>query len=171
MDDDGTTSEELGLLNVYEFEEDGQTRHVVAFMEPVLAGAVGLSSHAVVGDYTPGADGQFDVETFVPNPEFIEAVGEFLNAQPANSPELQEGARGSIAQPLFLVDPRCTTSPDDDPEPEDVLGHFLVDEAGMIVPDSFTYNPQHAWFSIRSGVSGLLADRSFYEFLHPEAHP
>jgi hypothetical protein len=167
--DEPTTGEDLGLLNVFEFEEEGETRHVVAYMDPVLAGSVGLSSHAVVGDFTPGADGEFDPDTFAPNPEFLDSVAEFLNGQPEHSPELQAGARGSVGQPLFLVDPRCTTVADDDPEPEDVLGHFVVDETGTIVPDSFVYNPQHVWFSTRSGVSGLLSDRAFYEFLHPES--
>ena len=167
--DDQTTGDDLGLLNVYEFEEDGQTRHVVAYMEPVLAGSVGLMSHAVVGEFLPGPDGQFDPDTFTPNPEFVEAVAEFLNGQPEHSPELQAGASQSNGQPLFLVDPRCTTEPHEDPEPEDVLGHFMVDELGAILPNSFVYNPQHVWFSTRSGVSGLLSDRAFYDFLHHEA--
>ena len=161
--------QQLSLLNIYEFEEDGRTRNVVAFMDPVLAGSVGLWSGAFVGDFTPAPDGDFDPNTFFPNPEFIEGVTGFMNSQPGNLSQLEASARTMASEPLFLVDPRCEIEPHEEPEPEDVLGHFMVDTDGTIVPNSFIYNPKHVWFSRTLGVSGLLADRTFYEFLHPEA--
>lgn len=164
-------AERLALLNIYEVEgeEPGRTRHLVGFMDPVLAGAIGLSSHAMVGEFEPGADGQFDPDTFQVNPEFVEALIRFLNEQPARSPQLAEGAREIPGKKLYIVDPRATVDDDADPEPEDVLGWFTVSNAGTLEPDSFEYNAEHRWFSKTSGVSGLLMDRSFYAFLHPQA--
>ncbi|GIW88763.1 MAG: hypothetical protein KatS3mg108_3087 [Isosphaeraceae bacterium] len=163
---------ELPLLNVYEVEDEqrGGTRHLVGFMDPVLAGAIGLVSHAMVGEFTPGPSGDFDPGSFTVNPEFVDAVIRFMNLQPARSEPLRQGAREIPGERLYVVDPRADVAEDEDPEPEDVLGWYQVDQAGELVPDSFRYNAQHVWFSTRSGVSGLLMDRTFYEFIHPEAH-
>lgn len=160
---------DLPLLNIFEVETEEGTRHLVGFQDPVLAGAVGLASHAMVGEFTPKPDGEFDAETFEPNPEFIEAVVAFMNGIPEQSPELNEGARQIPGQRLHIVDPRNDTPTEDDPPLEDVLGSFHVDDTGAIVEDSFEYNDDHVWFSRASGVSGLLSDRGFYDWLHPES--
>ena len=163
------SGEELSLLNMYEIDDEGKSRHVVAYLDPVLAGSVGIFSGCFVGDFTPDENGEFDVNTFVPNPEFVESFTAFMNTQAEHSPELNGGAQQVAGQPLYLVDPRCEIGPEEEPEPEEVLGHFMVDPQGAIVPGSFLYNPQHVWFSPQPGVSGLLVNREFYEFLHPEA--
>ena len=54
-----------------------------------------------------------------------------------------------------------------EPPASDVVGGFDVDHDGRIVPGSFEYNAHHAWFDPDSGPSGLLADRQFYDWLHP----
>ncbi len=167
---------DLPLLNIYEIEDQdkGGTRHLVGFQDPVLAGSVGLASHAMIGEFEPDPDGEFDPETFVLNPEFLEAVVRYMNEQPAITPALAEGARQIPGERLYVVDPRNDTPPEDDPPPADVLGYFEVDDAGNIVPDSFSYFDGHVWFSREFGVSGMLSDRQFYEWLHPEArgtHP
>lgn len=161
----------LPLLNVYEIDDDeqGRTRHLVGFMDPVLAGAIGLASHAMVGEFTPKPSGDFDPETFSVNPEFVEAVIRFMNLQPARSEPLRQGALEIPGERLYVVDPRAEVPDDEDPEAEDVLGWYQVDDSGILVPESFQYNAQHAWFSSASGVSGLLQDRNFYAFIHPEA--
>jgi hypothetical protein len=162
---------DLSFLNIYEVEDEaqGRTRHMVGFMDPVLAGAVGLASHAMVGEFTPKADGAFDPDTFAVNPEFLDAVTGFLNDQVGRSPDLEASARAVPSKRLYIVDPRNHSADDEDPPTEDVLGWFEVDEAGRVVPESFQYNAQHLWFSTASGVSGLLMDEAFYGFLHPMA--
>jgi hypothetical protein len=161
---------ELSLLNIYEVETDEGTKHLVGFQDPVLAGSVGLASHAMIGEFRPDPDGEFDPDSFTVNPEFVEAVTQYMNAVPVEAPALVEGARQIPGERLYVVDPRNDTPMDEDPPAEDVLGWYEVDDAGQVVPDSFEYNGEHLWFSTRSGVSGLLEDRNFYRFLHPEAH-
>ncbi len=160
---------DLPLLNIYEVETVDGIRHLIGFLDPVLAGSIGIDSRAMIGEFTPGPDGDFDAETFEINPEFIDAFTEFMNEQTAHSPELVEGARSIPGQRLYLVDPRNQTESDEDPPSEDVLGCFSVDDSGQIVPDSFEYNEEHLWFSPESGVSGILYDRNFYDWLHPES--
>ena len=45
----------LPLLNVFEVadEPDGVTRHLLAFIEPVLAGSSGIDARSIVGEITP----------------------------------------------------------------------------------------------------------------------
>lgn len=160
---------DLPLLNIYEIEAEEGTRHLVGFQDPVLAGAVGLASHAMIGEFEPDPGGEFDPETFVLNPEFLEAVVRYMNEQPAITPALAEGARQIPGERLYVVDPRNESSLDEDPPADDVLGYFEVDDAGSIVPGSFSYHDGHVWFSREYGVSGMLSDRRFYEWLHPEA--
>jgi hypothetical protein len=164
--------EDLPLLNVYQVEDeaDGRTRHFIGFMDPVLAGAVGLASHALIGEFSPRSDGSFDPDSFVVNDEFIAAVTAFLNGQPEHSADLKDGAVQVPGQRLYVVDPRNDSPSNQDPPMYDVLGWFQVDGSGQIVPASFFYNPEHEWFSPESGISGLLHNRTFYEYLHPEAH-
>jgi hypothetical protein len=157
----------LPLLNVYEVEVDGATRHLVGFLDPVLAGIKGIDSRAMVGEFTPGPDGEFDPSTFQVNPEFIEAVTRYLNEHPGRSPEVADQARSIPGRKLYLVDPRNTTPLDDDPPAFDVLGAFDVDSEGRVIADTFRYNSAHVWFSAESGISGLLQDRRFYDWLHP----
>lgn len=160
---------DLSLLNIYEVETDQGARHLVGFLDPVLAGSVGILSGAMVGEFTPDAEGNFDPETFILNPDFIQSVIAFMNEEPARDSALADGAQQIPGQPLYVVDPRNQTPLDDDPPPEDILGSFSVDDSGQIVPDSFQYNAHHNWFSRESGVSGMLADRRFYEWMHPQA--
>jgi hypothetical protein len=164
-----SSESELSLLNIFEIEDDeqGRVRHLVGFIDAVLAGSVGLVSHAMVGEFQPAEDGSFDPSTFTPNPEFLTAAKQFLNAQAKVSHELLEGATQVPGQRLYLVDPRNQSLEHDDPPPEDVLGWYEVDENGKVVADSFAYNPEHLWFSELSGPSGLLSNRTFYDFLHP----
>lgn len=157
----------LPLLNIYEIEEDGKTRHLVGFLDPVLAGAIGIDSRAMVGEFEPTDGGEFDPDSFEPNPEFIDAFTDYMNDAPSRSPGVVENARSVPGQALFLVDPRDETGPEDEPPVADVMGQYLVDDAGQILPGSFRYNPDHLWFNPETGVSGVFADRAFYDWLHP----
>jgi hypothetical protein len=159
----------LPLLNVYEVDMDGAHRHLVCFLDPVLAGVVGISSRAVVGQFVPGPDESFDPETFELNPEFVEVFSQYMNDAAASSPEVVQEARDRPSGWLYLLDPRYTDDSDAAPPPGDLLGCFAVDDTGHVVPGSFQYNSNHLWFDPARGVSGVLSDRRFYDWLHPLA--
>ena len=73
------------------------------------------------------------------------------------------GARG--------IDPRVPYTVTDEPPTQDVLGAYEVDAHGKIVSGSFGYNQLHRWFDQAAGPSGVFADRSFYDWLHPAFAP
>jgi hypothetical protein len=158
----------LPLLNVFEVEQEGRRRHLVCFLEVVLAGSVGIDDQSVIGEFSPGPDGEFGLETFEPNPGFIAAFTAYMNELVAIEPELLARARQSPGGKISLVDPRYDAAPAADAPPSEILGSFAIDLAGKIVPGSFQYNPLHQWFSPTRGTSGLLDDQRFYDWLHPK---
>ncbi len=160
-------SEPVALLNIFEVQEGDRVRHVIGFQDAMLAGARGLTSHAMVGEYTPGANGEFDPATFRVNQEFIVAFVAYMNKRAQESDEFVESALQRPGEPLYVIDPRFSGQADDEPVSADILGWYAVDAAGAVVPNSFTYNSQHAWFSMGSGASGVFHDRNFYAALHP----
>jgi hypothetical protein len=162
---------ELSLLNVYEVETDGSTHHIVCFLDAVLAGARGIDSRAVVGEFTPQPDGRFDPETFELNPEFIEVFTQYMNEESAQTEQVVQEASANPSAWLYVIDPRSPNAPAADPPPSDVLGCFAVDDHGQVVPNSFQYNSEHVLFDPAQGVSGILADRRFYDWLHPIRNP
>jgi hypothetical protein len=159
----------LDLLNIFDIEEEGGTRHFVCFLEPVLAGAQGIPVQAIVGEFTPDEDGEFDPATFRLNEEFVAAFSAYMNDEVVHSPDLNFQAKGNPGGVLYLVDPRVT-EPVAEPDAGDLLGGFAIDDAGQPVPESFRYNPQHIMFSPDRGPSGILTDRRFYNWLHPGVH-
>jgi hypothetical protein len=157
----------LPLLNIYEVEIEGGTRHLVGFLDPVLAGAVGIDSRSMVGEFDPGPDGEFNVASFRPNPEFIAALTDYMNQSTIHAPEVIAHAQAQPGGWLYLIDPRNPNVSDETLPAKDLVGCFTVGDDGRIVPDSFRYNRQHLWFDPELGVSGLLEDRRFYDWLHP----
>lgn len=155
----------LDLLNIYELMEPEGPRHLVAFLEPVLAELRGIVSHAVVGEFLPRTDGEFDPNTFELNPEFVLQFIRYMNEEAIHSPELLDQAARNPSSQLHLVDPRNLD--DDEPPLSDVLGRFTIDEHGQPVAGSFEYNREHAMFDPVKGPSDILTDRSFYNWLHP----
>ena len=158
-------TEPLSLLNTFEVENAGTTRHLVCLMESVAAGSTGIPTHAIVGEYTPAADGNFDPQSFHPNPEFIAAFAAFMNAEALRAPELIAQAEDNPDDLLYLVDPR-TADPDGDIPAADILGSFQVDSSGRIIPGSFKYHPDHTWLDPDFGPSALLNRRDFHDWLH-----
>ena len=158
--------EPLSLLNTFEVDdESGATRHLVCFMESVAAGSTGIPTQAIVGEYTPDADGQFDPETFQTNPDFLSAFAAFMNAEAAQTPEVVAQAKDHPDDLLYLVDPR-TPDPDGDIPASDILGCFQVDPDGNVIPDSFRPHPDHTWLDPNAGPSALLTRRDFHDWLH-----
>ena len=159
-------SDVLSLLNLYEIDDDGSTRHIVCLLEPVRAGAVGIDARTIVGGYDPGPDRGFDLQSFRPNPGFAAAFTDYMNAVASHAPELIAQAAAQPGLWLYLVDPRAP-DPAGEVPPGDVVGCFAVDETGQIAPNSFQYNANHLWFDPDAGPSGILSDRRFYEWLNP----
>lgn len=161
------TTPGLPLLNVFEVEADGARRHLVCFLDTVLAGVRGIDVRSVVGEFVPGPEGGFDPGTFRVNPDFVEAFTRYMNEEAARSPEVVDQARSHPGEWLYIVDPRHRGPSDSDPPAADVVGCFAVDGSGQVAPGSFQYNTNHAWIDPARGVSGLLSDRRFYDWLHP----
>src|SRR5262245_33131162 len=124
------SDEALPFLNIYEVQTDDGPRHLVGFLDPVLAGSKGIDERAVIGEFTPRDDGEFDHTTFRLNAAFVEALVAYMNAETARSPDLVAQASSIREERLYLVDPRNTTESDDEPPVEDVLGSFYVDDLG-----------------------------------------
>ncbi len=161
--------QELALLNVFDVEEESGTRHLIALVEPVLAGAVGIDEACIVGEFDPAPDGGFDPRAFRLNQTFVDAVERYVNEVISQTSEIVAKAQEAPGQPLALIDPRNTDSGDSEVSVADVLGWFEVDDAGQIVPGSFRYRLDHVLFDPEQGLSGLLEDQQFYDWLHPEA--
>lgn len=161
----------FSFLNVFEIELDGERKHLVCFTDAVRAGALGIDGRAVVGEFQPGADQEFDPSTFAANPGFIEAVVEYMNERMGTYPEVASEASKHAGGMLYLIDPRASGRGEGEPLVQNVLGAFAVDPDGVIVPDSFRYNDQHTWFDPQSGVSGVFSDKRFYDWLNPEPEP
>jgi hypothetical protein len=158
---------DLPLLNVFEVELEGVHRHLVCFLDVVLAGAVGIEAQSVVGQFEPGETGDFDPETFELNPGFVEIFVQYMNEVTATTAEIVQDASELTSAWLYLLDPRFPGDDGQEPTASDVLGCFAVDDSGQVVPGSFQYNRDHLWFDPVHGVSGVLADRAFYDWLHP----
>jgi hypothetical protein len=156
----------ISLLNVLEVQHEGRTRHFLAFVSAEDTGERGLPTRLLVGEFEPDDQGEFDPARFERNPEFIEALVSFMNETPQRQPEIIETARERPGEWLYVLDPRYRHEGPDDPAPSQVVGAFFVDETGAIRPDSFQYNPEHELFCPSTGVSGILMDRVFYEWMH-----
>jgi hypothetical protein len=161
----------LPLLNLFEVADpEGEPHHIVAFVEPVRAGAEGIAARSVAGEYLPGPDGSFDAATFRPNPAFIEAFTAYMNDEVGRSPSLIEQARGLSSGWLYVLDPRAEEVADDeDPPTGELLGAYAVDDVGQIAPRSFQYNREHLLFHPETGPSGLFRERRFYDWIHAPA--
>jgi hypothetical protein len=159
----------LSLINVFEVQREGATQHLIGFIDPVLAGARGIDARAILGEFTPGAGGDFDARTFRANPRFIAAFEEFMNEVAGKTSELANEAGKHPGGRLNVVDARHRADPDRDPPAAELIGSFAIDEAGRIVPGSFRHNSDHVWFHPETGTSSVLLNRQFYDWLH--GHP
>ncbi len=142
-------------------------RHLLAFIEPVRAGSSGIDERAIVGEISPNDGGGYDPWSLKLNPEFIQALTDYMNEVQAIMPEIVEQARSLPSGWVYIIDPRLSDESEDDPPPTDLVGAFAVDDIGQIVPRSFQYNANHALIDQDRGMSGLFSDRRFYDWLHP----
>jgi hypothetical protein len=167
---EGTSPAEqpVGLLNVFEVVIDGAKRHLVCFLEPALAEERGISPASIVGEFTPSEGDEFDADTFVLNSDFVDAFTDYMNEEGLRNTDLLSEAAQHPGDWLYILDPRYSGDANEEPPAGDLLGCFSVDEQGRIAPDSFTYNENHALFHPDEGVSAVLQDRRFYDWLHQE---
>src|SRR4051794_34483215 len=94
--------ESLPLLNTFEVETEEGMKHLIGFLDPVLAGARGINPRSVVGGFTPDAEGEFDPATFRVNPVFLAAFTDYMNDEPSRSPEVVEQARTLRSEWLYI---------------------------------------------------------------------
>ncbi len=156
----------LSLINVFEIETDGVNRHLICFLDPVLAGASGIEARSIIGEFQPDEKGEFDPDTFIINSEFVAALTDYMNERTCHLPGIVEEANRNPGEWLYLLDPRFESDSEEPTPPEDLVGAFAVDDVGLIVPGSFQYNANHEFFSEEKGNSGVLNDRDFYDWLH-----
>jgi hypothetical protein len=156
----------LELINVFEVADGGETRHFLCFLEAELGLTKGIDSREVIGRVEPGPAGGFDPTSLVPNPAFVETLARYMNEEAARSPEVAREAMANPSGWVYVIDPR-QDDPDAPVPPANILGCFAADDAGQVVPDSFQYNRNHRWVDPVRGVSGVLRDRAFYDWLHP----
>ena len=154
------------IVNVYQVEVDGVQRHLICFLDPADANEKGIDGRAMVGEFSPDSTGEFDPTTFALNPQFVNALTDYMNDQAEIAVELNLDAKKNAGGWLYLLDPRFVPADSEEPPETELLGAYLVDDAGAIVNNSFRYNDKHTWFDRTHGVSGVLADRRFYEWLH-----
>lgn len=160
-------ADSLPLLNVFEVsDEEGGTRHLLAFIEPVVAGSSGIASRSIVGEITPSDEGGYDPLSLKLNPEFIEAFTDYMNDVQAAEPAIVEQARQLPSGWVYIIDPRNLEDAGVEPPAIDLVGAFAVDDAGQVVPKSFQYNANHALIDQDRGMTGLFSDRRFYDWLH-----
>ena len=110
-----SATDPLPLLNVFEVADDqGATRHLLAFIEPVRAGSSGIAPRSIVGEITPTAGG-YDPRSLKLNPEFIEAFTDYMNEVQSVTPEIVAQARDLPSGWVYIIDPRHVEEPGVDP--------------------------------------------------------
>jgi hypothetical protein len=158
------------LLNVFNVEHNGETIHLLCFVDPAIATAEGLSEEWIVGELDPDETGELRPEGLRVNPEFVLALSGYLNHLPSTRPQIVEQGRAARGdERLVLLDPRFQGGPADEPPFEDVLGSYKLESDGEIVSGSFVYNSAHRLFDPVRGPSGLFFDLLFHEWLHPNS--
>jgi hypothetical protein len=165
MDDDLS----FDLLHVYDPAEPGVGAHLVCFIEPDRVQATGeIPGPAIVGEFQPLPDGEFDPTSFKRNDVFVEALVQYQNDVAILGEDLVEQAQANPGAQLFLFDHRNSAhhEPDDDTPLTDIIGSFQVQPDGHPAPGSFNYNPHHLLFDPHKGPSFLLSSKRFYRWLH-----
>jgi hypothetical protein len=161
------------MLNVFEVvDESGTPSRILCLIDALRAGIEGIDPRTIIGSIPLDASidpDEFEPETLSLNPGFVQSITQFLNHYALNegADELGIQARSISSGWLYLIDPRYTDEAD--PGPENILGAYPIDESGQIVPNSFVYNEKHRLFDNDLGVSALLRNRMFFDWLNPPA--
>jgi len=112
----------------------------LTYLSPADARAMGRLPGAAIYGYLP--PGEFSVERFRPNPEFLQFVHFVLRVVgPADRP-LQLAALQQADGWLYIADLRASPDARGQVPPEDILGGFEVQD-GHILPGTYWANPQY----------------------------
>lgn len=104
-----------------------------------FAGRDALPPQAFLGHLENDAVG---VETFRPNPKFIEFMHEVIKRAGPADREMQEAAVQQQTGYLYIIDLRTPDGPQGEVPTEDIVGAFEVRD-GMIVAQSYWANEDH----------------------------
>jgi hypothetical protein len=115
----------------------------------------GLKSEAIIGFLNNEIAYR---EGFSPNKVFLDFMQNIIAAEAPKDLALQKAAMEEHEEWIYIIDNRC---PDEDAEPEDIIGAFEVKD-GIIIPGSYYRNENYSVY----GENGLfqLPD-SLYEVL------
>lgn len=112
---------------------------VISVLPPELVSEDGLPHHAVVG--TVRRDDASGLDSFIPNPAFIELMHLVIRDSTADAREAQAEARRIGRGWLYITDQR--RPPDGSPvPPHDIIGYFRVED-GRLLPESYARNSGH----------------------------
>ncbi len=156
----------IQLLNVFDVETEQGSKSLLCFLDPIIAGIKGIDPRAIIGIYNAAEGEDFNPDGFKVNPAFVESITGYMNEEAATSDEIVEQAKTLPQGWLYIIDPRDPHEGNDDPPATNLIGAYAVDDSGQIVPGSFQYNEKHALFDRTHGVSGVLYDKTFYQWLH-----
>jgi hypothetical protein len=86
------------------------------------------------------------IETFRPNPLFIEFMHRVIRTAAPFDPDLRAAAREQGNGSVYIIDLRTPDGPQGRVPPEDIIGAFQV-QNGEIIPDSYVANEMHRVFA------------------------
>lgn len=113
---------------------------MLSMLSPEEVQALGrLPAEAIAGHVEGEA---LSVETFRPNPAFVELLHEVVRAAGPSDPDLQAGAREQGEGWLYVIDLRTPDGPDGQVLPEDIIGAFEV-QNGQLVAGSYQRTAAH----------------------------
>jgi hypothetical protein len=115
-------------------------QRVVSLLTPQEVQSLGgLPGEAILGVYAGPTD---SLESFRPNPAFIDFVHRVIADVGSRSPESTEGARQQQNGWLYVIDPRTPEGPNGNVGPEDIVGAFEVRD-GALVQGSYKANENY----------------------------
>ena len=122
--------------------------HVLSILSPEEVAALGeLPAQAIAGHGGIVGD---RVESFRPNPGFIEFMHSTIQRCVADDVDLQDAARRQNEGHVYILDGR-TPEPEGHVPPEDIIGAVQV-RNGEIVPGSYKANPNYRVYTDRGLV-------------------
>jgi hypothetical protein len=122
----------------------GQGRVVHSFLSPAEVRQLsGIPPESIPG-WFEGEDES--VDSFRPNPVFIEYLHEVIRSAGPEDPGLQRAAAEQGAGWVYIIDLRTPDGPQGSVPPEDIIGAFEV-RSGRIVAESYQIFPAHRIFT------------------------
>lgn len=122
---------------------------VLSVLAPQEVAALGgLCREAIAGVFDRDEE---SVDTFWPNPAFVEFMHSVIQARGPEDPGLRQVAAAQGNGWVYVIDLRTVEGPSGNVPTEDIVGGFKV-EAGQIRRDSYWRNGQHKVFTAQGLV-------------------